>query len=85
MTRYTIFVFALITTLQTGWTTEAIRDSAVCAICQAGDEQVADTAFYNGQVYYFCSLECKAEFVANPELYAKAPEPVPEWMATVPS
>lgn len=26
---------------------------------------------YKGQTYYFCSSDCKEEFMANPEQYAK--------------
>lgn len=63
---------------------QPLPDFAVCAICLSGNEQVVDTAFYNGQIYYFCSADCKAEFAAHPELYA-TPPPAPEWMATVPS
>lgn len=63
---------------------QPLPDSAMCAICLSGKEQVVDTVFYNGQIFYFCSSECKAEFVAHPELYA-TPLPAPEWMATVPS
>lgn len=28
---------------------------------------IADTATYNGKVYGFCSTECKADFVKDPE------------------
>jgi len=29
------------------------------------------SAVYQGKTYHFCSEECKKEFVANPEKYAK--------------
>ena len=82
MKRATI-IFALLTASQL-IQAQPLPDSAVCAICLSGNEQVVDTSMYNGDIYYFCSAECKAEFVAHPDLY-DTPPPAPEWMATVPS
>jgi cytochrome c biogenesis protein CcmG, thiol:disulfide interchange protein DsbE len=46
------------------------EDRAVCAVCGpregAGFEPVKATATYRGTTYYFCSLECKVEFLKNP-------------------
>ncbi|BAL81015.1 YHS domain-containing protein [Caldisericum exile] len=28
---------------------------------------------YKGEIYYFCSEECKEEFLKNPEKYLKRP------------
>lgn len=30
---------------------------------------IADTASFDGKLYGFCSTECKAEFVKNPQSY----------------
>jgi YHS domain-containing protein len=31
------------------------------------DGAISDTATYNGKIYGFCSPECKADFLKNPE------------------
>jgi len=31
------------------------------------DGSIADTTTYNGKIYGFCSAECKADFLKNPE------------------
>ena len=28
--------------------------------------------FHNGQWYYFCGLDCRSKFMANPDAYASA-------------
>lgn len=33
------------------------------------NETIADTAIYNGQLYGFCSSDCKAKFKANPDSF----------------
>lgn len=33
---------------------------------------IADTAHYGSKVYGFCSSECKAEFLKNPQAYVNA-------------
>ena len=40
----------------------------VCGM-KLDNESIADTAIYNGQLYGFCSSDCKAKFKENPELY----------------
>jgi thiol-disulfide isomerase/thioredoxin len=46
------------------------EDRAVCAVCGpregAGFEPVKATATHKGKHYFFCSLECKVEFLKNP-------------------
>ena len=32
---------------------------------------------YHGQIYYFCSLDCKEEFDRSPETYAAQEEDLP--------
>lgn len=59
-----------------------LPDSAVCQICQAGQEAVADTTEHGGQIYYFCSVTCKEEFLRDPHAYIAPP---PEWAAQIPS
>lgn len=48
----------------------AAQDRAVCAVCGpregAGFEPVEATATYEGKQYFFCSLECKIEFLRDP-------------------
>ena len=38
------------------------------------DPQRGTRSFYNGQWYYFCSLECRSKFLASPETYLKEAE-----------
>lgn len=40
----------------------------VCGMTVEGG-QIADTADYLGNIYGFCSKECKAEFIKSPEAY----------------
>ncbi len=40
----------------------------VCGM-ELTNESIADTAIYNGQLYGFCSEECKAKFKADPDKY----------------
>lgn len=59
------------------------QDRAVCAVCGpregAGFEPVEATATYQGKQYFFCSLECKVEFLKNPSafLVTDAGKPAP--------
>lgn len=59
------------------------EDRAVCAVCGpregAGFEVVKATATYKGKQYFFCSLECKVEFLKNPDafLITDAGKPAP--------
>lgn len=61
----------------------AAEDRAVCAVCGpregAGFEPVKATATYKGKQYFFCSLECKVEFLKDPEsfLVTDAGKPAP--------
>lgn len=61
----------------------AAEDRAVCAVCGpregAGFEPVKATAMYKGKQYFFCSLECKVEFLKNPDafLVTDAGKPAP--------
>lgn len=60
-------------------------DRAICAVCGpregAGFEPVKATATYKGKHYYFCSLECKVEFLKNPDAFLVTDEgkPAPEF------
>lgn len=48
--------------------TLASNKDIICGMpIEAG--QIADTSDYQGKIYGFCSKECKAEFVKNPESY----------------
>lgn len=51
----------------------AAEDRAVCAVCGpregSGFEPVEATATWKGKQYFFCSLECKVEFLKNPEAF----------------
>jgi thiol-disulfide isomerase/thioredoxin len=64
------------------------EDRAVCAVCGpregAGFEPVKATATYKGKTYYFCSLECKVEFLKNPEEFLATDEgkPAPPFALT---
>lgn len=48
-------------------------EKAVCAVCGpregAGFEPVKAKATYKGKEYFFCSLECKVEFLKNPAAF----------------
>jgi peroxiredoxin len=64
------------------------EDRAVCAVCGpregAGFEPVKATATYKGKTYFFCSLECKIEFLKDPEafLVTDAGSPAPRFTLT---
>ncbi|MBW3564822.1 MAG: redoxin family protein [Acidobacteria bacterium] len=49
------------------------QDQAVCAVCGprdgSGFEPVEATATLDGKQYFFCSLECKVEFLRDPEAF----------------
>lgn len=51
----------------------AAEDRAVCAVCGpregSGFEPVEATATFQGKEFFFCSLECKVEFLENPEAF----------------
>ena len=61
------------------------EDRAVCAVCGpregAGFEPVRATATYKGKQYFFCSLECKVEFLKNPDAFLVTDEgkPAPQF------
>lgn len=56
-------------------------DQAVCAVCGpregSGFEPVKARATYRGKEYAFCSLECKVEFLKNPEAFLVTDEGQP--------
>jgi YHS domain-containing protein len=47
----------------------AVKDP-VCAMTIDEDSAVA-TSEYKGKTYYFCSLDCKEEFDADPASYVE--------------
>lgn len=59
------------------------EDRAVCAVCGpregSGFEPVKATATYKGKQYFFCSTQCKVDFLKNPEafLVTDAGKPAP--------
>lgn len=61
------------------------EDRAICAVCGpregSGFEPVKATATYKGKTYYFCSIECKVEFLKNPDefLVTDAGKPAPQF------
>ena len=61
------------------------EDRAVCAVCGpregSGFEPVKATATYKGKQYFFCSLECKVEFLKNPDafLVSDSGKPAPKF------
>ena len=59
----------------------AAEDRAVCAVCGpregSGFEPVRATATWRGNEYFFCSLECKVEFLKNPEAFLVTDEGKP--------
>ena len=63
----------------------AAEDRAVCAVCGpregAGFEPVKAIATYKGKQYFFCSLECKVEFLKNPDAFLITDEgkPAPDF------
>ena len=46
----------------------ASNKDLVCGMILEG-QSIADTASYEGNVYGFCALECKEEFLKNPQTY----------------
>lgn len=64
----------LILLLVLGLAATAIADDrAICAVCGpregSGPEPVKGSATLDGKTYYFCSLECKVEFLRNPKAF----------------
>ncbi|HYC60105.1 MAG TPA: redoxin family protein [Thermoanaerobaculia bacterium] len=63
----------------------AAEDRAVCAVCGpregAGFEPVKATATYKGKQYFFCSVECKVEFLKDPDAFLITDEgkPAPDF------
>lgn len=57
------------------------EDRAVCAVCGpregSGFEPVKATATYRAKTYFFCSLECKVEFLKDPEQFLSTDEGKP--------
>lgn len=51
----------------------AAEDRAVCAVCGpregSGFEPVKATATYKGKQYFFCSVQCKVEFLKDPDAF----------------
>jgi Cu+-exporting ATPase len=41
----------------------------VCGM-DVNEQQAAGTSEYQGQIYYFCSSNCKQQFDQNPQRYA---------------
>jgi YHS domain-containing protein len=60
-------------------TVDVLTDSVdvVCGM-DLHEQAIADTAIYEGQIYGFCSPECKAKFKENPEMYLGEVEETPE-------
>lgn len=46
-----------------------MRIDPVCGM-DINEEEAAAKAKYEGKTYYFCSTDCKREFLDTPELYA---------------
>jgi len=59
----------------------AAQDRAVCAVCGPREgarfEPVEATATYEGKQYFFCRLECKVEFLADPAAFLVTDEDKP--------
>lgn len=57
------------------------EDQAICAVCGpregAGFEPVKARATHKGKEYAFCSLQCKVEFLKNPEAFLVTDEGKP--------
>jgi YHS domain-containing protein len=49
----------------------AMVTDPVCGM-QIDTSQAPAQSQYQGQTFYFCSVECKKRFDANPKQYAKA-------------
>ncbi len=54
------------------YTTRRLVMAAVDPVCGMTIEEgdAVGTSEYNGSTYYFCSMDCKEEFDANPDDYA---------------
>jgi peroxiredoxin len=52
---------------------------AECAVCREGEEPVKATAMHQGKEYYFCSTNCRDQFLKDPGSFVKsaAPRPAP--------
>lgn len=78
MTRRSLFVLLLASLFVFA---AAAEDKAVCAVCGpregSGFEPVKARATYKGKSYAFCSLECKVEFLENPEAFLVTDEGQP--------
>ena len=80
MPRFLVFALVLLIALPL-----VAEDRAVCAVCGpregAGFEPVKATATYKGKQYFFCSLECKVEFLKNPDAFLITDEgkPAPDF------
>jgi Cu+-exporting ATPase len=48
--------------------TETTYVDPVCEM-EIQESEAAGTAVYDGETYYFCSLDCKNEFEEKPEEY----------------
>jgi peroxiredoxin len=71
----TTFVSAALTAKPTA--VLAAPKNAVCVVCNEGEEPVKATATHEGKEHYFCSENCKKQFLANPAAYLKATAPRP--------
>jgi Cu+-exporting ATPase len=49
----------------------AMMNDPVCGM-QIDSSQAPAQSQYQGQTYYFCSVECKQKFDANPKKFATA-------------
>jgi YHS domain-containing protein len=49
----------------------AMMKDPVCGM-ELDSSQAAAQSQYQGQTYYFCSVECKQKFDANPKQFLKA-------------
>lgn len=68
----------------------ALPDSAICARCRVYrsydvPQRVVAQFEYKGEVYYFCSVDCKSRFENNSEFYIELPLPRPAPQFTLPS
>lgn len=54
------------------------EEKAICAVCGpregAGLEPIRSRATLDGREFAFCSLECKVEFLKDPEAFTEPPE-----------
>lgn len=67
-TAWLVLIVALIVALPL-----AGEERAICAVCGpregSGFEPVKATATYKGKQYFFCSNQCKVEFLKNPQAF----------------